>query len=157
MIDISQWPAGSVLQGIARHRVLALFAIASGLVDLGLSLALVRPLGVVGVALGTLIPTTIECLLVILPYTLHTLGISLREVLVKAYLPALLPVAPMVIVLLAVRALAPPANLLTVGLTAALGVFVYGLVYFLVTPGSLERQLAVGLARKGLARIWPRA
>jgi Na+-driven multidrug efflux pump len=59
LIDTSQCRRFSAA-GMAKHRRLAIFSIGSGLVNLGLSLALVRPLGVTGVALGTLIPTALS-------------------------------------------------------------------------------------------------
>ncbi len=60
-------PIASVLQGMAKHRRLAISSIGSGLANLGLSLILARPLGGTGVALSILIPTAIKCLVFIMP------------------------------------------------------------------------------------------
>src|SRR5262249_50375839 len=54
LIDTSQWPGGSVLQGMARHRPLAIISVGTGVTNLALSIVLVRNLGLTGVALGTL-------------------------------------------------------------------------------------------------------
>jgi O-antigen/teichoic acid export membrane protein len=71
LIDTSMWPALSILQGMGRHRPIAVFAVGSGLANLLLSIWLIRPLGVLGVALGTLIPTAIECFFFVIPYALR--------------------------------------------------------------------------------------
>jgi O-antigen/teichoic acid export membrane protein len=41
LIDTSQWPAGFVLQGMAKHRPLAIMTIASGMANLAISILLV--------------------------------------------------------------------------------------------------------------------
>jgi len=73
LASTSQGPAVSVLKGVARHRPLAISAICSRLVNLGLSIALIRPFGLEGVALGTLVPTVAESLGVVFPYALWVL------------------------------------------------------------------------------------
>lgn len=61
LIDTSQWPAGSILQGVARHRPLALISIGAGIANVALSMALVQSFGLTGVAVGTLVPTIVAC------------------------------------------------------------------------------------------------
>jgi O-antigen/teichoic acid export membrane protein len=53
---VSQWPANSILQGMARHQPLVTISVVTALANLLLSIALVTPSGLAGVALGTLIP-----------------------------------------------------------------------------------------------------
>ena len=48
--------SGSMAIGVGKHKGMAIPSIAEGLLNLILSLALVRPLGIIGVALGTAIP-----------------------------------------------------------------------------------------------------
>jgi O-antigen/teichoic acid export membrane protein len=62
LIDTSQWPAGSVLQAMARHRPLAILSVGTGLTNVALSILLVPKFGLTGVAIGTLVPTTVQCL-----------------------------------------------------------------------------------------------
>ncbi len=137
----SQWPAGAILQGMGRHRLLALMTLGSALANLGLSLLLVRPLGLAGVALGTLIPTTIESVCFVLPYVMRVNGISIRTVLTEIYLPALLPVAPTVIVLYGLREIAQPVSLIAIAATGGLGLLVYLIGYVILGAGRVERQL----------------
>src|SRR5439155_16621994 len=91
LFGTSLWPASNILQGMARHRPLAIFAIGSALANLLLSIWLVHPLGVTGVALGTLIPTAIECVCFVTPYAMHQNGVSVRALISELLGPSLLP------------------------------------------------------------------
>jgi O-antigen/teichoic acid export membrane protein len=51
-----EMPAHTVLLGPCKHRIVALFTLIQGLLNVALSAFLVRRLGVIGVALGTMIP-----------------------------------------------------------------------------------------------------
>ena len=141
LLDTSQWPAGAILQGIGRHRMLAVITLGAAFANLGLSLILVRPFGLAGVALGTLIPATIESLFFVLPYVMRVNRISFRTVLKEIYLPALLPAVPMVIVLYGLREIAHPASLIAIAATGGLGLLVYVIGYGAIGAGRVERQL----------------
>jgi len=141
LMDTSQWPAGAILQGMGRHRLLALITLGSALANLGLSLLLVRPLGLAGVALGTLIPTTIESLFFVLPYVMRVNRISLRIVLTEIYLPALLPAVPMAIVLYGLREIFQPVSLIAIAALGGLGLLVYVIGYAIMGAGRVEREL----------------
>ncbi len=69
-IYLPQMIANSILFGVSRHKVLLYVLAAEGLSNIGLSLALVRSYGIVGVALGTAIPQAIIYLF-IYPYLFH--------------------------------------------------------------------------------------
>ncbi len=140
LLSVSQWPAATILQGMARHRLPALTALGAGLLNLALSIVLLARFGLVGVAVGTLIPTALESIGFVLPYALRTLGISVKELLQTVVLPALLPVGPTLIVL----ALLPQAldlrSLLAVLVAAALGALTYVVGYLLLGTSRLERH-----------------
>jgi O-antigen/teichoic acid export membrane protein len=146
----SQWPAGAILQGIGRHRRLALITLGAALANLGLSLALVRPLGLAGVALGTLIPATIESLCFVLPYVMRVNGISFRTVLTEIYLPALLPAVPMAIVLYGLREIAHPVSIIAIAALGGLGLLVYVIGYAIFGAGRVERQLGRDVWRSAI-------
>jgi O-antigen/teichoic acid export membrane protein len=145
LFDISQWPAASVLTGMARHRPLALISLGSGLVNLVLSLFLVQRYGVAGVALGTLIPATIETLLLKLPLALRTIDVSWRVAVTQMFWPALGPALPALLVLLALREAWAPASLVEVGATGVIGLAVYAGGYLLFGATAHERHLYAGL------------
>jgi len=150
LIDTSLWPAGFVLQGMARHQRLAVISLGAGVANLVLSVLLVRPLGITGVALGTLIPTVLEAVLFVLPYTLRVIGISVREAITDIWLPSFLPAIPTVLILLLLREMLQPTSLLLVGLEAAIGVLVYVLGYLSLDANHMERNTSRNAVRSAL-------
>jgi O-antigen/teichoic acid export membrane protein len=85
-----------ILAGMAKHKVLAHLILAEGVVNLILSIILIRRMGLVGVAWGTVLPDVI-CTAVIIPwYTLRMVRLSAREYLFRAYVRPLLSVLPVV-------------------------------------------------------------
>jgi O-antigen/teichoic acid export membrane protein len=141
---ISVYPAGAVLQGINRHRMLAITSILNGALNLGLSLILVRRMGIMGVALGTLIPTALEAA-VLTPYTVRQLKAGWGTLLRDAWLPALGPVVPAVAVLYALQAALHPQSYIMLAIIAAAGLAAYGLVYFVFRPTAGERAMFQGI------------
>lgn len=93
---MSQYIATLVLAGMAKHKVLAYLVLAEGLANLVLSIVLVRKMGLIGVAWGTVIPDVILTALVIPWYTLGKLQLGLREYLVRGFVRPVLSVLPVV-------------------------------------------------------------
>jgi O-antigen/teichoic acid export membrane protein len=157
LIATSQWPAGSILQGMARHRLLAVTSTCSAVANLALSIALLHPFGLTGVALGTLIPTAAECLGFVLPYAMWVIGVSAAEALKEIFIPALLPAIPVVALLYALQQVVEPLSLLSIMAVAASGVLVYMLGYLTVGASAVERQtyrrLALSTIRFGEALL----
>jgi hypothetical protein len=81
--------AARILLGTGRVRFDAWVSLSAAALNFGLSLTLVRHYGVVGVALGTLVPAAICNLLVSVPYVCRLTGTRV----VPFYLGVLLPVA----------------------------------------------------------------
>jgi len=140
LIDTSQWPAGSILQGMARQRPLAVMAICSGLANLALSIALIHPFGLTGVALGTLIPTTVVCLGLALPYSMGVIGVSTIQVVKEVLLPALLPAIPTVIWLYVLQHAIEPSSPFSIIVVAGTGLLVYLVGYLKWGASEVERQ-----------------
>src|SRR4029077_8479440 len=69
---------GSSMLGISRHKPLVPVALLEGLCHLGLSIFLVRRIGIVGVAWGTLIPSLLVSALFGPWYLRYTLGVPVR-------------------------------------------------------------------------------
>lgn len=141
LIETSQWPAMSVLQGMARHRPLAMMWVGAALANLALSIALVRSLGLAGVALGTLFPTTIVCLGFILPYAMRVMDVSIAIALKEIFLPSLLPVVPTVIGLYILQHAVQPLSLFSILIVAGLGLLVYVVGYLSIGASEVERQI----------------
>ncbi len=145
LLATAQWPASAVLQGMTRHRLLAATALGSGLLNLALSIALVRPYGLSGVALGTLIPNVIEFSLV-MPYTMRVVGVSRAMALREIFLPALGPAIPLLLVLYLLQPIAEAPSLWLTLVIAGAGLAVYGIAYFILGASQAERQTYFGFA-----------
>lgn len=150
LIDTSQWPAGLILQGIGRHRFLAPIGLVTGLVNLVLSLMLVAPLGLMGIAVGTLIPTTLVCLMIVLPYALGVLDVRAGQLLMQVLIPALLPVVPMIVAINFLYTLLAPLTLWSILFIGGVGTLVFIIGYLSLPACDFERQLARGMADKSL-------
>ncbi len=150
LINTSQWPAGSILQGMARHRPLSILSLGSALANLGLSLLLVRYIGLAGVALGTLIPTAVECIGFVLPYALRVNRVGIRAALDHVFLPTLIPALPMALVVYALRETLQPNSFISIGMIGGSGLLVYGAVYLLMGAQHEERLVLFRLTRNSL-------
>jgi O-antigen/teichoic acid export membrane protein len=148
LLEVSCWPGRSILQGIAHHRGIAAASVCAAVANLGLSLLLIRYYGIVGVALGTLIPTIIVYLGFIWPHTLRVIGVSVPELSRQVLLPALLPTLPTIAVLYGILSMAGPESVVAVAATAAAGVTTYVAVYLTFCAGDQEWQLLVNIIRR---------
>lgn len=139
-------PATSILQGMARHRLLFLISITTGIANLLLSMLLVRPFGVVGVAIGTFIPAAIESVVFLLPYCNRVLGVSFRRMAREVYVPAFLPALPAFVALLLFRENIGTATFPLLLLAGAMGLTIYIAVYLCMRVNSAERQTLADVA-----------
>jgi O-antigen/teichoic acid export membrane protein len=125
---------------MARHKLLAIVSLLSGLTNLILSITFVRLFGLVGVAVGTLIPTALVCLFFVLPYSMRLLGIHKMEVVKEVLFPALAPALPMAAALYFLRGIPGIDSLFFLLAVMAAGVFIYGLGYLSLKANARERQ-----------------
>lgn len=139
LFDTSQWPAAVVLQGMNRHRPVAIGSLCSGCANLALSVLLVQRFGIRGVALGTLIPTAIECMGFVLPYTLRVTGVTLGEITRQALVPGILPALPMMLLFALVQRGAAPSSLRSFILVVGVGLVVYAVAYVGLGARKSER------------------
>lgn len=99
---LAQAASTGILYGMARHRIMAWVCGIEGVANLGLSIYLIRHLGLIGDALGTAIPLTCTSLFFLPRHLCRTLNVRLRSFLLQAYsLPVLLtlPTALMLLVM----------------------------------------------------------
>lgn len=88
----------ALLWGVGRARFLAVTSGAEAAANLVLSLALVGPYGVIGVALGTAIPTIVNAVFVTPVAAIRQIGVPALRVLTRAVLPPLALAIPLAIV-----------------------------------------------------------
>ncbi len=138
VVRVVQATGATILKGSGGHRYLAANNAVVAACNLGLSVALVRPLGILGVALGTAIPVAAGSAFVI-PKACRHLGLPVGRLLREAIWPATWPALPAAALLAAWRALAHPANphLLAVLAAGACAAAVYlWLVYAALAPAE---------------------
>jgi len=79
LINAGNGVTGSILLGISKHKPLALMAAGEGILNLTLSIVLVRYLGIYGVAWGTTIPNLIQSIVVYPWYLCRTVAIPIKH------------------------------------------------------------------------------
>jgi O-antigen/teichoic acid export membrane protein len=156
LITVSQWPAIEILQGIARHRVVAITSLAAGLTNVGLSALLLPTFGLAGVAAATLIAAIGAWLGVILPYALRSLQVSYGTALREIWAPALGPGAAAAAVLLVLEWRMSDVTFAgTLGaIFAAAIVYVAG--YLAMQAAAAERALIADTVGVAFRRLRPR-
>jgi len=90
IFSISQYASGIILVAMSRHKILAKIALVEGVANTAMSIILIKKMGLIGVALGTVIPHLISTAVVIPLYTLRTIQLSVRDYVVRAYAGPLL-------------------------------------------------------------------
>lgn len=89
LMETSLAPTGSFLLGTKGYKLISKVIIAEGIANLALSLSLIRPFGLIGVALGTAIPMIVVRLFIIPTLAGRIAGISLTTLLRECWLPAI--------------------------------------------------------------------
>lgn len=137
--SLSQYTSALILAGMAKHRALAYFALAEGVVNLILSIILVQKIGLVGVAWGTVIPDVI-CTTVVVPlYTLNILGLSVRRYIIDAYMRPVLCGAPVIVLGYALSRLIETPSWLVFGAEVAAFCSLFGCFAFFFCLDSAQR------------------
>jgi O-antigen/teichoic acid export membrane protein len=139
LVRISTASANLILKGSGEHKLLAYTNASTAVVNVCLSVVLIRPLGLAGVALGTLLPVAASSAFVLYPAACRRVGVPLSRPLVHAIAPAMWPAAIMSAVLWLGRDLAP-SGLLAVALKLAAGGLVYAVLFLAVAIGAEERR-----------------
>lgn len=92
--SMSQYTSAIILVGMAKHKMLAYIALGEGLANLILSVLLVRKIGIIGVAWGTVIPHAISTAVVVPLYTLSILKMRWSTYLTRAFIRPFICAAP---------------------------------------------------------------
>jgi O-antigen/teichoic acid export membrane protein len=149
-IRVGAGTATTVLKGAGSHRMLAWVNVATGVANVALSVALIRSLGLVGVAIGTLVPIACNALLIVYPAACLRVGVSPWALFVHS-LPAIWPAA-VVGALLAVLPLPADPSFFVVALQGAAGCALYVALFGAVAIGREDRALYLSAARHLLGR-----
>lgn len=153
LITASHWPAVEILQGMAKHRLVASAWLAMGVANVALSALLLPIFGLIGVALGTLIPTTIGCLCVVMPYANRMLHVSRGTALRDIWIPAAVPGAVCAAALWLMQSGVDAPSALRVGSWILVTVVLYGTGYLCMPGSAAERQLLADTIALGARRL----
>jgi O-antigen/teichoic acid export membrane protein len=148
-IRVGNGTAMTILKGAGRHRQLAAVNLATAVANVALSIALVRSWGLVGVAVGNLVPNTLNAIFVVYPGACRRVGLPLSTALAQSVLPAVWPAAIVGGMLALSRGL--PATLPTVMMQIAVGVVLY-FALFLMAIGARDRAVYGDKARELIGR-----
>lgn len=112
LAHLLELPAHTMLLGLGKHRIVAWFTLAQAVINLGLSLALVKPYGLKGVALGTTTPAVAFTFIALFVYLKNYLRVPVGEYIWRSMPLPLLIQAPFVALLFVIRIYAQPTSLL---------------------------------------------
>ncbi len=124
---LSQAASTRVLFGLGKHQTLAAITVIEGLANLLLSIALVRPLGIVGDALGTAVPLAFTCLYFTPRHMRKQIGVPVRTFLRQAYTLPILLTLPLVVVLWLANRFFYPRNLIQLAAEILASTSLYGI------------------------------
>lgn len=149
IIDFTQAPGIQMLFGVSKHQTYAVLCLCEGLVNVALSVLLLRYFGIYGVALGTLIEMAVFKLLVQPVYICRAVSLPVRTYLVDTILvTSLKTAAPLALYFFLIgRFVAPDYLVLT--LCAAMQALFFAPVAYFFILGPLERR-TISAAIRGL-------
>lgn len=150
---LAQSTSNRILFGMSLHKSLAYVVLLEGIANLILSIALVRPLGIVGDAIGTGIPLLCTSVFFLPRHLCRHLHIPIRKFLVQAYTYPLLLCIPMAIVMVFMQRsfYAHHYLQLVVNLSAGFAAYGLGMLWFFLTQEPLGIQLRTRLFGKASA------
>lgn len=138
-------------QAMGTLRVPAIVLLVEAIANLGLSLYLAPRLGILGVALGTLVPATIVGVAVLPPYLMRLLNVRLAE-MVEAVRPSLVLLAGVGVLLWALDAVIGDTSYLHLAAKAFITAPLAGLVLVLMFPPEDREWVARRIRTLGTLR-----
>jgi O-antigen/teichoic acid export membrane protein len=155
ILRVGNSTAAGILKGAGLHRRLTAQVVLTGVANVALSIALVRSYGLVGVAIGTIVPVVINSTLGTFPLACRRVGVSPGHAFRHAIWPALWPAAGMIA---CIRLLAPfgGVSLTTVGLKLLAATLVYELLFLGLAINADERRRYLHKLLSLVPRTWVR-
>jgi O-antigen/teichoic acid export membrane protein len=151
VIRVGNATGSTLLKGAGQHRMVAFSNLGAGVVNIALSVLLVRWFGLVGVAVGTLVPVAFAAAFILNPAACRRVGLPQRRLLTYSVIPAMWPALPMAGLLLLTQDISS-GTFLAVAVQAALGSVLYLALFFGIAVGSRDRALYLSKARELVER-----
>ncbi len=135
------------LTAVDKHIIFAKVAPVAALANLGLSIWMVMEYGVIGAALGSVIPVFF-IMPIYLVYTCYNLQISVADYIKQAILPSLFPTTIMVGIIMYLRAIWELSSYLEILACTVIGSMIYLIIFWFVSLKSMERGMLLSLLFK---------
>jgi O-antigen/teichoic acid export membrane protein len=147
---LAQAASTRILFGLGKHQTMAAVTVIEGIANLILSIALVRPMGIVGDALGTAIPLSFTCLVFLPRHMKKQIGVPVGAFLRDAYTLPILLNLPFVGALLLANRFFYPRNLIQLIIETMVVGSVYGveLLWAYRTNRAFHVAEVAGLTQK---------
>jgi O-antigen/teichoic acid export membrane protein len=139
IVRVGSSTASVVLKGAGMHRRLTALVSAMAVANLGLSLVLARPFGLLGIAIGTVVPVTLVAVCGYVPTACRRVQLSAAELFRSAAWPALWPGLVAGALLFVTRSRLP-ATLPMVALQFAAGAISYALLFLMAIGRDSRRE-----------------
>jgi O-antigen/teichoic acid export membrane protein len=145
----SQSSSNRLLFGMSLHKTLAYVVLMEGIANVILSVALVRPLGIIGDAIGTAIPMLCTALFFLPRHMCRHLDIPVRKFLLESYLYPVVLCIPMVLALVVMQRFfyAHHYGQLILNLMVGCTAYGIGLAWFVLTREPLGIRLKSKMSR----------
>jgi O-antigen/teichoic acid export membrane protein len=154
IVRVAGATANTLLKGAGQHRLVAVTNATTALSNLALSVAIITPLGLPGVAIGTLVPVCLASIFVVFPAGCRRVGLPLRQAWTQAVWPAVWPASVMALYVGATRSLAAGSlAAVAVELVMAAGIYLIAFLFFGISVR--ERRLYMSRAAELTARWRP--
>jgi O-antigen/teichoic acid export membrane protein len=143
MIRVGNATGMTLLKGAGSHRILAVANIATAACNVALSIALVKPFGLLGVAFGTLIPVAVSSVFFLFPLACRRAALSVPAAVARGVWPALWPGLVMGAYILATRPLVS-STLLAVAIEGMTAGLLYAITFLFFSLSAVERHFYMG-------------
>jgi O-antigen/teichoic acid export membrane protein len=139
--SMSQFVTEEILLGQTKHKFLAFVTVSEAVLNLILSLILIKKYGIIGAALGVAIPRFLNYSIFSAIYIKQAAGISFTDYFKQSFVPPLWAVLPFVILLSLVAKFLPAQNLLEFIFEVALAGLAFLLLAWYLCFSREERKL----------------
>lgn len=144
----------AALYGLSRHQSLALFRVLEAVSNVALSVVLVKSWGIVGVAIGSLVPHLVVVLILLPAVIGHYIGVNVLSLMGGIFLRPLIGVVPFGLSLHLLFQAYPPESLVGFFVRIALALPVYLLAVLLISLDSVERKELSSRLSARFPRVW---
>jgi O-antigen/teichoic acid export membrane protein len=152
VVRVGNATGSTLLKGAGRHRLVAGVNVATAIVNVSLSIALAKPLGLEGVAIGTLVPVTATAVCILFPASCSRVGLPIRRALAEAVWPAIWPAGTMAAYVAVSRTMIPQ-SLPAVLVSMCVAVSIYAATFLAFSIDSAERRFYLSKIFEATARV----